>query len=251
MIFIHGWSCSTKTFAPVVQGLRGKYKCISYDHRGHGASSAPNGGYTVDQLGRDLNALLDYLDLGKVTLVGHSMGAATIFSYVKQFGCDRLKKVVLMDMSPKLINEGDWDAGLLCGDYTMSDYMSDMELLSTALGDFMWRFWRLVLPAFAALPEEMKELVAPGLVGVNNAHALTCLWHSMMYTDYREAVKAIAVPVSYFLPDNPLYGIKTAEFIKVNAAAPVEIITFENSTHMIPDEHAEKAAAEIDRFMKM
>ncbi|MBS7527987.1 alpha/beta hydrolase [Fusibacter paucivorans] len=251
LVFIHGWSCSTKTFAPVVKELRKQYQCISYDHRGHGASSAPKGGFTIDQLGRDLNALLDYLGLEKVVLIGHSMGAATIYSYVKQFGCDRLKKVVLMDMSPKLVNEGDWDAGLLCGAYKMSDYLSDMELMSMSLSDFMWRFWKLVLPDFGALPEELKELVAPGLVGVNDHQALICFWNSMMYNDYREDIKAITVPVSYFLPDNPLYSIKTAEFIKANASAPVEIVTFENSTHMIQEEHVEKTIAEIDRFVKM
>lgn len=59
IIFIHGWSCSTETFAPMVEILKKDYRCISYDQRGHGASSRPTKGLTITQLGRDLRELID------------------------------------------------------------------------------------------------------------------------------------------------------------------------------------------------
>jgi len=250
VIFIHGWSCSTETFAPVVEVLRNKYKCISYDHRGHGASSVPEGGFTITQLGKDLRELIEYLDLKDIVLVGHSMGAATIFSYVSQFGCDRIYKIVLLDMSPRVVNDDTWKAGLLSGKYTMTNYMEDMEEMGQSIGEFMWKFWKFVLPDFAAIPETMKEFVAPGLLGINNAHTLTCLWHSMIYVDYRNDIKKITVPTAYFLPDYPLYPRATAEFIRDNALATVKIVDFEKCTHMISVEYPEKTAKEIDDFIK-
>jgi len=250
IIFIHGWTGSTKTFAPVVNILKKNYKCISYDHRGHGASSFPEIGYTLGQLGRDLSELIEYLGFDKVNLVGHSMGAATIYSYIDQFGCDKLSKITLLDMSPKLMNDSEWQKGLLSGAYQLSDYMNDMEMMSQSMGDFMWRFWRLAIPDFAALPEQMKEFVAPGLLGINHPHALICLWHSMLHADYRDAIKKIEVPAIYGLPDYPLYGEETAKYIKENANSNVDIILFENSTHMIQEEHPEKTASVIDQFLK-
>lgn len=249
IVFIHGWSCSTETFAPIVKILKEKHKCISYDHRGHGASTLPTGGFTVTQLGKDLEELLDYLDLKDVILVGHSMGASTIFSYISQFGCSRISKCVFIDMSPKLLNDSSWDAGLLSGAYTLNDYMSDMDLLSQSPTDFMWRFWKLALPEFAGLSEDLKDLIAPGLMGINNPHALISLWHSIMYLDYREDMKKIETPVAYFMPNIPLYPLKTAEFIKSNSSAQVDIIKFEDCTHMLPVEKPAEVAEAICTFI--
>jgi pimeloyl-ACP methyl ester carboxylesterase len=250
VVFIHGWSCSTETFAPIVEELKGKYKCISYDHRGHGASSLPVGGFTITQLGKDLKELIDYLDINDVVLVGHSMGAATIYSYISQFGCERLSKAILIDMSPKLLNDDNWKAGLLSGQYKISDYMNDMDIMSQSMGDFMWKFWRLVLPEFDALPETMKELVAPGLVGINNPHALISLWHSMMYLDYRDSIKNFTIPVAYFIPEKPLYPMETAEFIKKESVYEVDIVEFKDCTHMLPVEKVELTSKAIENFIE-
>ena len=54
----------------VGQGLR----CVAYDRRGHGRSDWPWADY--DTLADDLAALLEHLDLRKVTLVAPRPGAA-------------------------------------------------------------------------------------------------------------------------------------------------------------------------------
>ena len=250
IIFIHGWSCSTETSAPMVEILKKDYRCISYDQRGHGASSRPTKGLTITQLGRDLRELIEYLDLQDVILVGHSMGGATIYSYIQQFGCDRIKKAVVIDMSPKLISDDTWKGGCVQGKYVEADYWSDMEMMGQNIGDFMWRFWRIVLPAFADLPEEMKDIVAPGLLGVNSEHVLTCLWHSMFMLDYRPVIKDIKVPLLYMIPELGLYPQEAADFLKENSGSDVDVIHFLGITHMIPDEATEKAASDIKAFIE-
>jgi 3-oxoadipate enol-lactonase len=47
---------------------------ISYDHRGHGGSPVPPGPYTVADLGGDVLALIDRLELDRVSFVGLSLG---------------------------------------------------------------------------------------------------------------------------------------------------------------------------------
>lgn len=62
-------------------------RVITYDQRGHGASDtgAPER-CTIEQLGRDLNSVLDAVDhAGPVVVVGHSMGGMTILSHAAQF----------------------------------------------------------------------------------------------------------------------------------------------------------------------
>ncbi len=59
---------------------RAGHRVIAYDARGHGSSSpAPDpADYTYDDLGRDLEAVLDRLGIDRAVFAGASMGAHTI-----------------------------------------------------------------------------------------------------------------------------------------------------------------------------
>ena len=59
-----------------------------------------------------MHELIEYLDLKEINIIGHSMGAATIYNYVNQFGTSRLKSITAVDMSPYLRNHG-WKGGII------------------------------------------------------------------------------------------------------------------------------------------
>lgn len=90
LLFVHGLQSSHLKIMPFINEFKGQYRCICYDHRGHEASDMPQKHLNVRTLGQDLHTLIEYLGLSEITAIGHSMGAATIFSYVNQFGCDKL-----------------------------------------------------------------------------------------------------------------------------------------------------------------
>jgi 3-oxoadipate enol-lactonase len=54
--------------------LQSEYSLLLYDHRGHGASPAPDGPYSVDELGADVIALLDDLGVDSASFCGLSLG---------------------------------------------------------------------------------------------------------------------------------------------------------------------------------
>lgn len=56
---------------------RAGYRVIAFDHRGHGQSGKlyDSSHYTIADMAGDALALLDHLDIGKVDIVGYSMGA--------------------------------------------------------------------------------------------------------------------------------------------------------------------------------
>ncbi len=60
----------------------------------------------IQSLAKDLNELIEYLNLNEITLIGHSLGAGTIYNYINQFGTSKIKRIVAVDMSPYLRNEG-------------------------------------------------------------------------------------------------------------------------------------------------
>lgn len=84
IVLLHGLTATRRN---VVQGSRhllGRgYRLIGYDARGHGASSpAPDpDAYGYPDLARDLEAVLDSLELDRPVLAGSSMGAATAMRF--------------------------------------------------------------------------------------------------------------------------------------------------------------------------
>src|ERR1044072_4271917 len=81
VVLLHGLTASRRYVVMGSSALqRGGPRLISYDARGHGASSpapAP-GAYGYEDLCADLLAVLDELGLGRAVLAGASMGAHTI-----------------------------------------------------------------------------------------------------------------------------------------------------------------------------
>jgi pimeloyl-ACP methyl ester carboxylesterase len=81
IVLLHGLSATRRN---VVQGsrhlIKRGYRLIAYDARGHGASSAAER-YEYPDLVRDLEAVLDHLEIERTALVGSSMGAATAMAF--------------------------------------------------------------------------------------------------------------------------------------------------------------------------
>jgi non-heme chloroperoxidase len=87
------------------------YRVLSLDRRSHGVSEDPPIGHTMTRHGEDLNDFLAALDIRDAVLVGGSMGASTIWSYLKGFGTDRVRGVVSVDQTPMMLNTDDWPYG--------------------------------------------------------------------------------------------------------------------------------------------
>ena len=71
-----GGSLGTKLamWQPQLPALSERLRVIRYDHRGHGGSPVEPGPYTIDELGGDVLAILDRLELGRVSYCGLSLG---------------------------------------------------------------------------------------------------------------------------------------------------------------------------------
>ncbi len=60
---------------PQVEALSKTYRLLRYDMRGHGGTEGTPGDYSLSLLSGDVVALLDELSIGRVHLVGCSLGA--------------------------------------------------------------------------------------------------------------------------------------------------------------------------------
>ena len=114
LVFTHGWTFSSRSWH-YQRMLAERWRIVLMDHRDHGESGAgPRENRTIDQVGRDLGAVLDATCKGRdVVVIGHSMGGMTIMSLAAQqperFG-KQVKAVALVDTSAR--REPEWTFGL-------------------------------------------------------------------------------------------------------------------------------------------
>ena len=100
IVFIPGLTFSGEIFKAQIDHFSENYRAIAIDPRGQGLSAKPVDGNDYQTHGKDLAAFIDKLGLSNVVLVGWSTGNLDVWSYVEQFGEDKLKAVVTIDMSP-------------------------------------------------------------------------------------------------------------------------------------------------------
>lgn len=81
---------------PQLDLLTGRYRVLRYDTRGHGASDAPEGPYTLGELVGDVIGLMDALGIGRADFMGLSMGGMTGLGLALDHP-DRISRVVCAD----------------------------------------------------------------------------------------------------------------------------------------------------------
>jgi 3-oxoadipate enol-lactonase len=74
LILSHSLAAEKAMWQPQVDALAASYRVLSYDIRGHGASGAPAGPYTLDLLAQDVEALCAALGIEQSHFVGLSLG---------------------------------------------------------------------------------------------------------------------------------------------------------------------------------
>jgi 3-oxoadipate enol-lactonase len=94
---------------PQVPDLLPCFQILRYDIRGHGASDAPAGDYSIAQLGQDALSLADSLGLGKFAFCGISLGGA-IGQWLASNAPARLSKLVLANTSPEFGPLANWES---------------------------------------------------------------------------------------------------------------------------------------------
>jgi 3-oxoadipate enol-lactonase len=88
--------------------FRENFRLLRYDTRGHGNSSVSPGSYSIEQLGKDVLALLDELHLHGIHFCGLSMGGMIGMWLGANFPA-RLKKLALCSTAAKIGSPEMWN----------------------------------------------------------------------------------------------------------------------------------------------
>ncbi|NNG23847.1 alpha/beta fold hydrolase [Telluria aromaticivorans] len=97
VVFSHGWPLNSDSWESQMIFLASEgYRVVAHDRRGHGRSSQPWNGNDMDHYADDLAAVIEALNLRKVTLVGFSTGGGEVARYIGRHGTARVKKAALV-----------------------------------------------------------------------------------------------------------------------------------------------------------
>ena len=85
VVFVHSFAGSSAHWPSQLAHLRATRRAIAFDLRGHGQSAAPTSDdYRVESLAQDLAAVIDGLQLDRVVIVGHGLGASVATAYASR-----------------------------------------------------------------------------------------------------------------------------------------------------------------------
>jgi 3-oxoadipate enol-lactonase len=203
---------------PQMAAFTQHFRVLRYDTRGHGQSLVTPGNYSIEQLGHDVLALLDALDIPKAHFCGLSMGGL-IGQWLAINAPQRIERLVLCNTAAKIGTPEVWnpriDAVLAGGAQAMRD-LRDASIARWFTADFAEAQPAKVEPVVGMLAQTSPEGYAANCAAVRDA-------------DFREQLGAIEAPTLIVCGSGdpvttPEHGrfmqqhIKGAELVEFHAA---------------------------------
>lgn len=205
LIFSNSLGTKFSMWQPQIEALQDEFFIICYDTRGHGASSAPQGPYSIEQLGQDVINLLDHLNIEKANFCGISMGGLT-GQWLAIHHSARFHHVVVCNTAAKIGQESAWlDRAKLVREQGLS------PIAATAASRwFTEDFIHNQQDVVAALSRDLAAGSAEG-------YASCC--EALAKADLRETLNTISIPVLIVAgTQDPVTTVTDAQFMQDHIA---------------------------------
>lgn len=217
LILLHGWTSSHQEWFPFLHGLNARHRVYRWDARGHGGHPLKKSdSATVERMSRDLKNLIDHYGLQGATAVGHSMGALTLWQYLRDCGTHGLSKLCLIDQSPKLLTGEDWPHGIY-GDFGLDRHEQLLNWLDEDFAEGVLKLTAL------GLNQRAKEKYLANASGWARSRAalqaqdpepLIHCWRSLTRADYRNVLADIPLPtLLIYGGESNFYRQETAHYV--------------------------------------
>jgi pimeloyl-[acyl-carrier protein] methyl ester esterase len=225
LVLLHGMMAHGGFFR-MQDALAANFRLVAIDLRGHGQSPGNGSGFSVETLAEDVAAVAEQLDLQGAIGIGWSLGASVLWRLLSGTSGRRFAGAVIVDMTPKVLNEGGWELGLspeLC------------EARRQAMSDDFETFAQAAGSAIFAQPVRDEHQALAAWAGAefarNDPAAISAIWTSLVEEDLRPALPRIGQPTLVVHgAHSQLYGSATAEHL-VAALPDARAVPFSRSGH--------------------
>lgn len=215
VVFSNSLGANYSMWDPQGHEFKKKFSVLRYDTRGHGQSPPTPGPYSIELLAKDVIAMLDALDLGRVHFCGLSMGGM-IGMWLALNAPERLNKLALSNTAAKIGTAEGWNARI--------EAVQKNGMKSVASGILE----RWFTPAFRQKAPETMATILKMLEKTNPDGYVACC-AAVRDFDCREKLSAIRTPTLVIAgahdPATPPDGgrflaqqIPGARYVELNAA---------------------------------
>jgi pimeloyl-ACP methyl ester carboxylesterase len=192
----------------------------------------------IARLAEDVTELADALDFQGAVGIGWSLGAAVLWRVLAGAASKRFAGAVVVDMTPRVLNDSDWDLGLS---------RETCEARSHAIRDDFPAFAAAAGQAIFAAPGTEADRAAESFAA-NDPEAIGALWQSLVEADFRPLLPSIRQPTLVVHgAQSHLYGADTAGHL-VAALPNARAVAFDRSGHAPHLEQPELFNAAIREF---
>ncbi len=253
LILVPGWSQTARMFQSLIDDLSRDHRVIAIDMRGHGESDKPPHGYRIARLAQDLAEFLERSALSDVTLVGHSMGCAVIWSYLELNGADRISRLVIIDQAPVVTAWPEWsdDEKAECGALHSPEtlFQAVTQLSGPAGAAVTADYIRDSLFSKQCPEATLAWVTAENLKMPRDSAAKLLL--DLAIHDWRDVIRRIAVPTMVFGARSSIFDCRSQEWIgRQIPGAVVEIFEEdEGGSHFMWMENPAKFHALLRGFL--
>jgi len=165
-------------WGPQIPALAEHFRVVRYDSRGHGASVANQGPYSVEGLGRDALAIMDSLGIERVHWLGLSMGSV-VGLWLLVHARERIGRAVLASTAAQIPGPDLWNNRI------QSARDTGMNGVATAAAE------RWFTKTFRdANPEKVEAVMA--MVRATPEHGYLAALAAIRDMDMREAIRSIS-----------------------------------------------------------
>lgn len=219
----------------LVPALRGRYRCLRYDTRGHGRSMTRDAVATIADLAADLAGLLDALGIAQVHVVGLSLGGMTAQALAAA-SPDRVASLTLMATSAFMPSEQSWNERAA---------IVRAEGMAPLVEATMGRWFTADFAASA--PERIARVREAFLVNDPAGYAVACAAIGQM--DLRPDLAAITAPTLVIAGrDDSATPVAMAQEI-CDRIAQAELVILPRAAHLLAVERPEATAAYLLAFL--
>ena len=190
LVFVHGWSCDHRYFAPQIEEFSQRHRTVAVDLRGHGVSDAPQQEYTMAGFADDVVWLCRQLGVEKPVIIGHSMGAVVALELAVLFP-DVPAGIIMIDGGTRTIAT---PAGSR-PNRRLADVMrnaEDQTPVRNAIGN-------MFLPTD---DQERRAWITEAMLSTPR-HVQASAWEQLRMVNGVESARACNVPVMHIQAANP------------------------------------------------
>jgi 3-oxoadipate enol-lactonase/4-carboxymuconolactone decarboxylase len=235
VVFSNSLGTTLAMWDEVVPALRGLYRVLRYDTRGHGRSQVVDAPITIDDLAADLVGLLDGLEIARAHVVGLSLGGMTGQALASRYP-DRVVSLTLMATAAYMPSQQSWDerASLVRA-----------QGMAAIVEATMARWFTADYPAQA--PEQVYP-VRNAFIGIDPVGYAACC-NAIGRMDLRPIIGQISAPTLVIAGANdPATPVPMAEEIR-STVPGAEMIVLPRAAHLLAVEQAEKVGAYLVSFL--